>query len=122
MTMKSALLIGLILSSVAMAASSSLFVKDGRTFKDVEKIISDGEDLQAVYGFEKFCYQGNADAVVQKIKSWKKKGSFFSGDGGGFELKSVTVLRGIVTYDIFLKFEDEVVPGEFTTVTVKPCR
>lgn len=120
--MKTALFLGLFLSFGAIAATPSLFVKEGRKLLDVETLIADGEDIQAVYGFENFCYQGNVDTVVKKIKGWKKSGSFFSGDGGGFALKSVTVLRGIVTYDISLKFEDEVVSGEFTTVNVKPCR
>lgn len=120
--LKSALILGILFSLSAQAATPSLFVKKNGALIDVEKVIASGDDLQAVYGFENFCYLGNVDTVVQKIKSWKKKGSFFSGDGGGFVLRSTTVMRGIVTYDIALKFEDEVVPGEFTTITVKPCR
>lgn len=119
--MKAILFAGLLFSFHALAKAPSLYVKEGAKLLDVEQLIADGEDIQSVYGFENFCYQGNADSVVQKIRSWNKKGSFFSGDGGGFVLRKMTILRGIVTYDISMKFEDEVVPGEFTTVNVKPC-
>jgi hypothetical protein len=119
--MKLALILGLMFSVSAFAKTPSLFVKEGRTRLDVEELIKDGEDIQSVYGFDHFCYEGDVNVVVNKIKSWKRNDSFFSGGGGGHVLKSVAVIRGIVTYDIALKFEDEVVPGEFETVVVKPC-
>lgn len=119
--MKALILMSLLFSISAWAKSPSLFVKEGTKLLDVEELIKNGEDIQAVYGFESFCYQGNTQVVANKIKAWKKTGSFFSGDGGGFVLRSVTVIHGIVTYDLNLKFEDEVVPGEFQTVIVKSC-
>lgn len=119
--MKLALILGLLFSVSAFAKTPSLFVKEGTKRLDVEELIKAGEDIQSVYGFENFCYDGDVDAVVRKIKSWNKKGTFFSGDGGGHALQGITVIRGFVSYDISLKFEDEVVPGEFETVMVKPC-
>ncbi len=119
--MKLTLILGILFSFSAFAKSPSLFVKEGRQFIDVEQLIADDEDVQANYGYENFCYKGDSNAVIQKIKKWNRMGVFFSGDGGGFDLKKVTLIRGIVTYDISLTFEDEVVPGEFRTVNVKPC-
>ncbi len=119
--MKALLALSLLFSISAWAKTPSLFVKEGTKLLDVETLIKNGEDIQAVYGYEDFCYQGEPNTVVNKIKSWKKAGNFFSGDGGGYELKTMTVIHGIVTYDISMKFEDEVVPGEFDTVIVKPC-
>ncbi len=119
--MKTILVLSLLFSLGAWAKGPSLFVKDGAKLLDVEELIKNGDDVQAVYGFEAFCYQGEVNTVMAKIATWNKKGSFFSGDGGGFKLKKIGVNRGIVSYDITLKFEDEVVPGEFQTVIVKPC-
>ncbi|MES2527573.1 MAG: hypothetical protein V4598_10815 [Bdellovibrionota bacterium] len=119
--MKYSILLALLFSFSAMAKTPSLFVKDSGKLLDVEELIAAEEDIQSVYGFESFCYKGDPSAVMTKIRSWKKKGQFFSGDGGGHVLRSLTLIRGIVTYDIALKFEDEVVPGEFETQIVKPC-
>ena len=119
--MKLALILGLLFSVSAFAKTPSLFVKEGSKRLDVEELIKNGEDIQSVYGFENFCYDGEPTVVMAKIKMWKKKGSFFSGDGGGHMLKEITLIRGFVSYDLSLKFEDEVVPGEFETVMVKPC-
>lgn len=118
--MKTALILGLLFSVSAFAKVPSLFVYEGRLL-DVEEIIADGDDIQANYGYDNFCYQGDSNVVIRKIKDWNKKGVFFSGDGGGFVLRNVTLIRGFATYDISLRFEDEVVPGEFRTVNVKPC-
>ncbi len=111
----------LALSLNSFAETPSLFVRDGRKLIDVAKLLSNGEDVQASYGFENFCYKGEAQPVINLIKRWNKSGDFFSGGGGGFELKSVVLIRGFVTYDIRLNFEDEVIPGEFTSINVKPC-
>lgn len=119
--MKLALIMGLLFSVSAFARTPSLFVKEGAKRLDVEELLKAGEDIQSVYGFQNFCYEGDVGIVMKKIKSWKKNGSFFSGDGGGHALKEMTLIRGFVSYDISLKFEDEVVPGEFETVMVKPC-
>ncbi len=119
--MKYSILLGLLFSFSAMAKAPSLFVKDSGKLLDVEELIAAEEDIQSIYGFESFCYKGDPNAVMTKIKSWKKKGQFFSGDGGGHVLRGMTLIRGIVTYDIAMRFEDEVVPGEFDTQIVKPC-
>ena len=117
------LILGIMLSSSVLAAPvTGLYIKEGRSLLNVEKLINDGSDIQAEYGFEAFCYQGQANAVMTQIRRLKRAGNFFSGGGGGHELKSLTLIRGFVTYDIALRFEDEVVPGEFTSVHVKPCR
>jgi len=117
-------LIALVISVTAFAApiKPGLFVKEGPRLLNVESLIKNGSDIQAEYGFENFCYKGQSEFTINQIKRLNKAGSFFSGGGGGHELKSVTLLRGFVTYDIALRFEDEVVPGEFTTVNVKPCK
>ncbi len=120
--MKYTILLALFFSFSAMAKAPSLFVKDAGKILDVEELIAAEEDIQSIYGFENFCYKGEPNAVMTKIRVWKKKGQFFSGDGGGHVLKSLTLIRGIVTYDIAMKFEDEVVPGEFETQIVKPCK
>lgn len=119
--MKALIFLSLLFSVSAFAKEPSLFVKEGRLMLDVEKLIADEEDVQANYGFENFCYKGDANQVIKKIKTWNKEGNFFSGGGGGHELKKVSLIRGTVAQEIVLKFEDEVVPGEFTTILVKPC-
>lgn len=101
---------------------SSLIVQDEGRMISVAWLIKEGIDVQTYYGYDKFCYNGDAYAVTDMIKKWNKEGYFFSGGGGGFELKEVEVIRGIVTYDIRMKLEDEVVPGELRTVTIKPCK
>lgn len=111
----------LTLSASALAAPTGLFVRDGSMTVSVQGLINGGSDIQAEYGFENFCYKGDAHATIIQINRLKAAGNFFSGSGGGHELKKVTLIRGIVSYDIALKFEDEVVPGEFETVHVKPC-
>lgn len=59
--------------------------------------------------------------MVTQIRRLNRAGDFFSGGGGGHELKSVNVVHGFVGYTLTLRFEDEVVPGEFTDVSVKNC-
>lgn len=119
--MKLTIVLAILMSASAWAGSPSLYVKDGNKLLDVEKLLAAEEDIQSNYGFEDFCYQGDPHVVMTKIKAWNKSGDFFSGGGGGHELKGMKLNRGIVTYDIVLKFEDEVVPGEFEKVIVKPC-
>jgi len=109
-------------TSVLAAPATGLFIKEGRRLLEVKKLINDGADIQAEYGFDKFCYKGSADATLVQILRFKREGNFFSGGGGGHVLLGGRVNRGIVTYDIALRFEDEVVPGEFQNVLVKPCR
>lgn len=101
---------------------SSLIVNDEGRMISVAWLIKEGIDVQASYGYDKFCYKGDSYQVANQIKTWNREGVFFSGGGGGFELKEVDVIRGIVTYDIRLKLEDEVVPGEMRTVLIKPCK
>ncbi len=88
----------------------------------VAELVQDQVDVQVDYGYEKFCYSGDASQVATKMKVWKKAGYFFSGGGGGFVLKSLKIRRGIVAYSILMTLEDEVVPGELTSVVVNPCR
>ena len=109
-------------STLAFAGQANdLFVIDGDQKLSVSQLLEDGTDVQANYDFDSFCYEGNPDIVLRKIKEFKATGNFFSGGGGGFEYISGQVNRGIVTYDLQLKFEDEVAQGEFQTVLVKPC-
>jgi hypothetical protein len=111
-----------LISSVSVsAATSSLFVKEGRKLIDVQALIDSQEDVYTAYGFENFCYQGNSQTVIAKMKKWVSSGYFFSGGGGGFVFKNLTLIRGFVSYDLQLELEDEVVPGELKSVTIKPC-
>ncbi|MBY0515539.1 MAG: hypothetical protein K2P81_01430 [Bacteriovoracaceae bacterium] len=113
----------MLLSTASFAQTSSLFVKDGRKLIDVEKLIAQETDVQATYGYENFCYKGEVDAVVKKMKVWKKTDFFFGGGGGGFAIRTLKVIRGIVTYDIAMGLEDEVVPEDgLRQVIIKPCR
>lgn len=107
--------------SAQAAMSSALYVKEGRSLINVEQLIQNEVDVQTEYGYENFCYTGDASVVVQKMKSWTKTDFFFSGGGGGFTIQGLKIIRGIVTYDIALTLEDEVVPDEFRTVFIKPC-
>ncbi len=121
--MKKLFFVVVLLSTASFAHASSLFVKEGRSLIDVEKLIKEETDVQTYYGYEKFCYKGSADAVVKKIRAWKKTDLFFSGGGGGFELRSLKVIRGIATYDIVMLLEDEVVPEDgLRKVIIKPCK
>ncbi|MEN0059369.1 MAG: hypothetical protein AAGB31_11090 [Bdellovibrio sp.] len=123
--MKKSIITFLTASALALSAqaatTSSLFVKEGRSLINVEDLIQDEVDVQVEYGYEKFCYTGNVSFVVKKMKSWIKTDFFFSGGGGGFTIQGFKVIHGIMTYDIALTLEDEVVPGEFRTVFIKPC-
>lgn len=113
----------MLVSTASFAQTSSLFVKDGRKLIDVEKLIAEETDVQATYGYENFCYKGEVDAVVKKMKAWKKTDFFFGGGGGGFAIRTLKVIRGIVTYDIVMGLEDEVVPEDgLRKVIIKPCR
>jgi len=111
----------LLLPFTASAAESSLFVKDRNDLIDVQSLINDQEDVYAAYGFDNFCYQGNSQIVIAKMKKWSEGQFFFSGGGGAFVLKKITLIRGIVSYDLQMVLEDEVVPGEFKSIMIKPC-
>jgi|GEM_PF-4418498 len=112
-----------LLSTVSFAHASSLFVKEGRALIDVEKLIKEETDVQTYYGYDSFCYKGSADAVVKKMRAWKKTDLFFSGGGGGFELRTLKVIRGIASFDIVMGLEDEVVPEDgLRKVTIKQCK
>ena len=119
--------LGLIASAILLAsqvtfaaAKSSLYIKEGKNLIDVEELV---ESDNAVSEDEVFCYKGSADAVVKKMNTWSKKTDyFFSGTGGGFVLADLKINRGIVTYDIVMTLEDEVAPGEFKNILIKPCR
>jgi hypothetical protein len=112
----------LISSVSASAATSSLFVKEGSELIDVQTLINDETDVYATYGFDGFCYQGDSQAVIAKMKKWASATDyFFSGGGGGFVLKKITLIRGFVSYDLQMVLEDEVVPGEFKSIMIKPC-
>lgn len=110
-------------ATTAFAAHPDLFVQDGQSLISVEDFIAnEQDDISTYYGFDNFCYQGNADVVVKKMNSWSANTDyFFSGTGGGFVLKSLKINRGFITYDIEMVLEDEVVPGEFRAVLIKPC-
>ncbi len=113
----------MLISTASFAETSSLFVKEGRALIDVEKLIKEETDVQTYYGYENFCYKGSADAVVKKMRAWKKTDLFFSGGGGGFVIRSLKVIRGIATFDIVMGLEDEVVPEDgLRKVTIKPCK
>ncbi len=112
----------LTLSLGASAQVSSLYVKQGSRLLDVAKLVKEEIDVYAEYDYKSFCYIGVANQVVTKMKDWIKTDYFFSGGGGGYVLKGLQINRGIVTYDIVMKLEDEVVPGEFVNVLIKPCR
>lgn len=104
------------------APTSALNIKENGKLISVADLINDDIDVQSNYDLENFCYTGDIYQVTNQIKTWNLQGLFFSGGGGGFELKKIEVIRGIVSYNIRLKLEDEVVPGEFKTVSIKPCR
>ncbi len=112
-----------LISVSSFAQTSSLFVKEGRKLLDVAKLIDEGEDIQASFGFDKFCYKGSADQVINKMKTWQKGDLFFSGGGGGFVIRKLSLIRGIATYDIVMHLEDEVVPEDgLRKVVIKPCK
>jgi hypothetical protein len=115
------LLSALLLPLAASAADSSLFVKEGKELIDVQSLIKNEEDVYAAYGFDNFCYEGNSQVVIAKMKKWSAGEFFFSGGGGGFVLKKITLIRGFVSYDLQMVLEDEVVPGEFKSIMIKPC-
>lgn len=117
-----AYLLSTLVAHASVSQRSSLIVQDEGRMISVAWLVKEGIDVQTYYGYDKFCYNGDAYAVTNMIKKWNKEGYFFSGGGGGFELKDVEVIRGIVTYDIRMKLEDEVVPGEIRTVNIKPCK
>lgn len=99
---------------------STLYIKDGKNLIDVQELV---DSDNAVSEDEVFCYKGTASTVVKKMTAWSKKTDyFFSGTGGGFVLADVKINRGIVSYDIVMTLEDEVVPGEFKSILIKPCR
>lgn len=106
----------------AFAGTSDLFYINGKNLESISELVKSGDDVQMFIDKKEFCYKGPTDSVANLIKSWNKNGTFFSNGGGGLSLVSVKVIRGFVTYDIALKFEDEVVPGEFESVIVKPCK
>ncbi len=113
----------MLVTTASFAQTSSLFVRDGRKLVDVEKLIAEETDVQATYGYEDFCYKGDVDAVVKKMKAWKKTDFFFGGGGGGFVIRTLKIIRGIATYDIVMGLEDEVVPEDgLRKITIKPCR
>lgn len=117
-----ALSLALLLPLAASAENSSLFVKEGNELIDVQAVIDSEEDVYSTYGFEKFCYQGNSQIVIAKMKKWASATDyFFSGGGGSFVLKKINLIRGFVSYDLQLVLEDEVVPGEFKSIMIKPC-
>jgi hypothetical protein len=124
MKMISSLLIGVLLlvSPLTKARASSLYIKNGRSLIDVEQLVKNQVDVQVDYGYKKFCYQGNSSVVVNKMKTWSSTDYFFSGGGGGFRMSGLKINRGVATYDIVMVLEDEVVPGEFKRVLIKPCR
>lgn len=123
--MKSVLSLSIFLIAMTAfgATPADIFVIDGEQQISCQALIDGEEDVQVNYGFQdyQYCYKGQSSAAVALLAKWKKSGYFYSGGGGGFELKDVEVLRGIVSYDLKLTLEDEVVPGEMSTVIVKPC-
>ncbi len=112
-------LFALSLSTSGLAQTSDLFVKENGKLINITKFLAD----EPVDADTAFCYKGNSAAVMNQIKQLAKvnENFFCDGCGGGFAFRSVTLLRGIVTYDIVIKVEDEVVPGEFSRILVKPC-
>lgn len=100
-----------------------IFVIDGAEQISCQELIDGEEDVQVSHSFQDYdyCYKGESSAAVAVLAEWKKSGYFYSGGGGGFVLRDVEVLRGIYTYDLKLTLEDEVVPGEMSTVIIKPC-
>lgn len=100
-------------------STSSLYFTGWDEIIDVQELVDIGE--ADVYGYEEFCYQGNSLSVITKMWSWHEEGNFYSGGGGGFELKALKFRRGFASYDIQMTLADEVVPGEFRTVFVKAC-
>ena len=119
----SALLLLVLAQGLALANTGILFVRDSGRLLDVAALISEGTDIQASYGLDhSYCYRGGHQAAMGVIRKLNQAGDFFSGGGGGFELKSVTLIRGFATYDIKLVLKDEVVPDETRTMLVKPCR
>ncbi|NUN07455.1 MAG: hypothetical protein HUU57_17050 [Bdellovibrio sp.] len=110
----------IVLTQVTSAATnSSLYIQNGESLIDVQTLIDNEE---TVFEDNSFCYRGRPESVVKKMKAWYKTDYFFSGTGGGFEMVKLTILRGIVTYDIVLTLEDEVVPGEYRSILIKPCQ
>lgn len=125
--MKSALTLLAVLFVFEASASTStvpnLFVQEDGFLISVQGLIDNEEDVQSLYGFENFCYKGNVNKVSALMQDWADNSDlFFSGGGGGFVLSSLEVLHGIATYDIRMTLEDEVVPGEFRTVFIRPCQ
>ena len=115
--------VALLLSVSSFAATSSLFAREGNKLINLEKVVRDGEDVQVSYDFDTFCYKGMAQTVVKKMEAWNKMDLFYSGGGGGFVLRSLKINRGIVTWDIVMSLEDEVVPEDgLRNVIIKPCR
>lgn len=113
----------LLFSQQTFANSSSLFVIDGDDLIDIQTLIDEEDDVGTFYGFDDFCYKGMADVVANKMELWSKNTDyFFSGGGGSFILIATKIIRGFVTYDIEMTLEDEVVPGEFKKVYIKPCK
>lgn len=108
------------LGASAFAQSSALFVSEDNQLTDVTEFLKQ----EAVSDDTAFCYTGNPNAVMTLIKTLAKENENFycDGCGGGFAFRGVTLIRGIVTYDILIKLEDEVVPGEFRTHLIKPCK
>lgn len=112
----------LAIATANAASASGLYVIDGSKLYNVQKLVSDGEDLQTSHDFQDYayCYQGNSDTVVALLKRWKNEGSFYSG-GGGLILANAEVAHGSSTNDLILTFQNESSPSEFSTIQVKPC-
>ncbi len=110
----------LILNASAFAQSSGLFVMDGTQLTDVTEFLEN----EAVSDDTAFCYKGDAQTVMNLIKKLAKENENFycDGCGGGFAFRGVTLNRGFVTYDLIIQLEDEVVPGEYRTNLIKPCK
>jgi len=125
--MKSALTLLAVLfvfgASATTSTAPNLFVQEDGFLISVQGLIDNEEDVQTLYGYENFCYKGNVDKVSALMQDWADNSDlFFSGGGGGFALISLEILRGIASYDIRMTLEDEIVPGEFRTIFIRPCR